>query len=115
MRAVIYVTVIVVVLLVLAYFSFYFYKERRNALAESVIKDAVVEINDFKIKYGDYPESFNELLVAEKGKKKVLLIFPPSKIYYHKYDNTYRISYHIFPFGPFYCYEKEKDEWFYEE
>lgn len=115
MRVAMYIAVTIVIVSILVYFAFYFYKEKRNVFAENILKDAIVELKNFKVKNGDYPKSLDDLSIAEKAKQKIFFILPSSKIYYHKDNISFRLSYHIFPFGPFHGYDDRLGEWFYEE
>lgn len=115
MRIAICIACAVILILALAYFSFYFYKGKRNALAEVTVKGVVTELADYKNKNGEYPATFEVLPVARAGKQKVLFLFPPSDIHYKKTNDSYRIFYHIYPFGPFHGYDSKSNEWYYEE
>lgn len=115
LRNIMYILGAFFVVLVLAYASLYFYKEKRNLLAEEMIKMQIERLNDFKSTHGRYPDKLADLPGFNDIKQKVLWVFPASEIYYRSDHNTYRICYHIFPFGPFRGYDEKAKEWYYEE
>lgn len=116
MSKLIYVPIIVGLLLCVSIFvCVTVYKKKHDAVAEEMLKKTIQIVEKYYSLNIKYPDKLSELSEFEGIKKNVMVIFNPPKIYYHKINGFYNLSYYMFPVGPFYGYEKKTNEWFYEE
>ena len=115
MTKVIYAIVIIVLLCAIVFICLKVYKKSHDVVAEGMVRAAIKKIDGFYSVNKRYPEDLAEIPDINSIKKKVFGVFKPPKLYYHYTSGSYKITYYIFPFGPFHGYDKKADQWIYEE